>query len=59
MSDLDVLFTWNIVKISYTDHCNFVLAHKMLIKITYLFCKKCLKLMKMTKTLMSIFSRGP
>ena len=58
MSDLDVSFTWNIVKTSY-KHCNFVLAYKMLIEITYFFGENCSKLMKMTKTLMSIFSRGP
>ena len=58
MGDLGVSFTWNIVKTSY-NHCNFVLAYKMLIEITYLFCQNCSKLMKMTKTLMSIFSRGP
>ena len=38
MNDLDVSFTWIIVKTSY-DHCNLVLAYKMLIEITYLFCQ--------------------
>jgi len=34
------------------------LAYKILTKISYLFGQNCLKMMKMTKTLMSIFSRG-
>ena len=58
MSDLDVSFTWSIVKASY-NHYKCFLAYEMLIKITYLFCQNSSKLMKMTKTLMSIFSRGP
>ena len=58
MSDLDVAFTWSIVKTSY-NYCNCFLAYKMLTKITYIFCQNCSKLVKMTKTLMPIFSRGP
>ena len=58
MGDLDVSFAWSIVKTSY-NHWNCFLAYKMPIKITYFFYQNSSKFMKMTKTLMSIFSRGP
>ena len=58
MSDLNVSFAWSIVKTPY-NRWNCFLAYKMPIVITYLFCQNSSKLMKMTKTLMSIFSRGP